>query len=177
VGEGLGLDPLVEGVQVGRLAGGDGEDDLRVVDVADDPAADGLDAVVGTDFPGQGVGQCGRKQDRGSLVGGDGDGNVVGPVGGDKQGRDPQQRGQDDDQAEAGGGVPHPPVEADVSAYTVVEQGAVRERLPEPADRGGHPGSPGGEDQQAEHDQGDAVGAIGVHQLLRVLTRTVRLGG
>jgi hypothetical protein len=80
VGEGLGLDPLVEGVQVGGLAGGDGEDDLRVVGVADDPAADGLDAVVGADFPGQGVGQCGREQDRGPLVGGDGDGDVVGPA-------------------------------------------------------------------------------------------------
>jgi hypothetical protein len=55
VGEGLGLDPPVQGVQVGGLAGGDG-------------------------------------------------------VGGDEQGRDPQQDGQDDDQADAGGGVPHPGV-------------------------------------------------------------------
>jgi hypothetical protein len=123
VGEGLGFDALVEGVQVRSLAGGDGEDDFRVVGVADNPAADGVHAVVGADLAGQSVGQGGREQNRGPLVGGDRDGDVVGPVGRDEQDRDPQQRRQGDDQAEARGGVPHPTMMADVSAYGIVEQG------------------------------------------------------
>ena len=97
VGEGLGFDALVKDVQVRGLAGGDGEDDFRVVGVADNPAADGVHAVVGADFPGQGVGQGGREQDRGPLVGGDRDGDVIGPVGRDEQDRDPQQRRQGND--------------------------------------------------------------------------------
>ena len=97
VGERLGFDALVKDVQVRGLAGGDGEDDFRVVGVTDDPAADGVHAVVGADFPGQGVRQGGREQDRGPFVGGDGDRDVVGPVGRDEQDRDPQQRRQGND--------------------------------------------------------------------------------
>jgi hypothetical protein len=39
--------------------------------------------VVGADFPGHGAGERGGPQDGGPLPGGNGDGEVAGPVGGD----------------------------------------------------------------------------------------------
>ena len=102
--EGFGFDALVEGAQVGGLAGGDGDDDFGGGGVTDDPAPGGVHAVVGADFPDEGTGERARPQNGGPLVGGDGDGNVAGPVGGDEQGHDPAQRDQGDHQAEPGGG-------------------------------------------------------------------------
>ena len=52
VAEGFGFDALVEGVQVGGLAGGDGDDDLGGGGVTDDPGPGRVHAMVGADFPG-----------------------------------------------------------------------------------------------------------------------------
>src|SRR6185437_6878111 len=167
VAKGFGFDALVEGAQVGGLAGGDGDDDFGGGGVSDDPGPGGVHAVVGADFPDEGAGERARPQNGGPLVGGDGDGNVAGPVGGDEQGYNPAQRDQGDHQAEPGGGVPHPAVMANVTADAVGEQDPPRERGPEYPRRGGHAGGSGGQDEQAEHGEGDAVGAVGVHQRLR----------
>jgi hypothetical protein len=65
------------------------EHDFGVAAVADDPAFGRLDAVVGADFPGEGIGDGGGLQDSGALAGITRDGDVSGPVGGSEQGHDP----------------------------------------------------------------------------------------
>jgi hypothetical protein len=178
MGDGLIFDALVQGMQIGGLAGGDGENDVRVTWVADDVAPRGLDTVIGPDFPGQRAGERGGRQDGGAFVAGDRDADVAGPVGGNQQSHDPAQREQADHQADAGGGGPDPAsVVADVGADAVVEQGAVGELLAEHAQRRDQAPGPDDQEQQAEHDEGDAVGAVGVHQRLRGVTRTLMRGG
>ena len=76
--KGFGFDALVEGAQVGGLAGGDGDDDFGGGGVTDDPGPGGVHAMVGADFPDEGTGERARPQNGGPLVGGDGDGNVAG---------------------------------------------------------------------------------------------------
>ena len=53
MGNGIIFDALVQGMQIGGLARGDGEHDVRVTGVADEPAPRGLDTVIGPDFPGE----------------------------------------------------------------------------------------------------------------------------
>ena len=123
VAESFGFDALVEGAQVGGLAGGDGDDDFGVAGVADDPGPGGVHAVVGADFPGHRAGERGGPQDRGPLVGGDGDGDVAGPVGGDEQGHDPAQREQVITRQSRRRRTTPSSVVADVAADAVGEQG------------------------------------------------------
>ena len=68
MGKSFGFYAAVQGVQVGRLAGGDGDHNFRCAGVADDPAPGSIDAVVGPDFPGEGAGEGGGLQDGGAIM-------------------------------------------------------------------------------------------------------------
>ena len=67
VSEGFGFDAAVQRGQVGCLLGRDGDHDLWVAGVADDPALNILNVVVGSDFPGEGAGEGNGLQHGGAL--------------------------------------------------------------------------------------------------------------
>ena len=70
----------------------------RVTAVADDPALDGVDAVVAADLPGQGIGDGSGLHDGGALARVTWQDEVSGPVGGGEQGQDPAQAAQGEQQ-------------------------------------------------------------------------------
>src|ERR1700689_3941130 len=108
MGEGFCFYATVQSVQVGGGGWGDDKHDFRVAGVADDPALSRVDAVVGADFPGEGIGDGSRLQDGGALVRITGDGDVSGPVSGGEQGQDPPGAGQGERGAGPRHGGPEP---------------------------------------------------------------------
>src|SRR5689334_21395291 len=86
-GEGLGFYATVQSGQVGGGGRGNDKRDFRVTAVANDPALSHVDAVVGANFPGKGIGDGSGLQDGGALVRITRDGDISDPVGGGEQDR------------------------------------------------------------------------------------------
>src|ERR1700743_407258 len=101
MGEGLGLDAAMQGLQVGGGGSGDGENYLGVAAVADDAAPCRIDAVIAADFAGQGVDEGRGLEDGGALVCAAADDDVAGPVGGGQPGQHPAQARKGDKHAAA----------------------------------------------------------------------------